>query len=139
MDLEVGTNVIYARSDRGRFLDRIHSGARRGLKETADEGARIARNLATKKTGQMAGSITSTVGTSGASWSVHSGHWAYQEFGTRPHFIGGSVSFFWDRAGRRWVPGSNTIHHPGNRAVHFMRDSFDAVWPLALQNIRASI
>ena len=137
--LEVGTNVIYGRQDRGRFLGRIHDGARRGLKESADEGARIARLLATKKTGRMAGTITSGSGTSGAYWSVGTSYWATQEFGTRPHDITGWVRFYWAREGRSWTPGPNTIHHPGNRAVHFMRDSFEQVRPMIMPNIRRNI
>lgn len=43
------------------------------------------------------------------------------EFGAAAHDIPGDVGFFWEREGRWWRAGLNTIRHPGNAAQPFMR------------------
>lgn len=132
------TNSVTLRDGRGRFLDRYQEKKRRAAEALGQEGARVAFALASKKSGRMASSITSTSGTSGFSWTVRAPYWKYQEEGTRPHDITGWVRFWWMKEGRPWTPGTNTIRHPGNRAVHFMRDSFERIQPQVIEVLKTA-
>lgn len=112
---------VTARDHLGRFLSKIHEDAVRTVEETAKRTADVARSGATVKTGAMRSSIRA-ISLGATTWGVTVGtdHWKYQEDGTGPHPISGNVRFFWESRGRMWTPGSNTISHPGNPAVHFM-------------------
>lgn len=134
MPVEASIRAVY-RDDSGRFLSRLHTAERRGMEQTAKEAEAMAYVLAPKRTGTMAATIRSTVGSSGWTVSVGTDHWQYTELGAVPHAITGDVSFFWEREGRMWHPGSNTINHPGTHAVHFMRSTFEAIAPRTLGNI----
>lgn len=120
-------NDVTVRDQFGRFAAHCAEAARKTADEAAERGAAVARAAAPRKTGAMAGTIHAVGGDgSMAQFVVGTGHWAYQEFGTAPHDITGEVSFEWEREGRRWVPGTNTIHHPGNHAVPFMLTGYEA-------------
>lgn len=134
----VFTNRVYVRDFKGRFLQRYEEKKRRAIADTVKEGARLAVMFAPKRTGALAASIQYTVGTSGGTWSVGTGHGLVQELGGRAHPLPGNVTFFWKKADRFWTPGYNDISHPGNPAVHFMRRSYDAVAPQMIERMRVS-
>lgn len=105
----------------GRYLASIPEKARRAIEETADGAAKIGRASAPMKTGALRGTIQPVIFSDfSGGVTVGTNHWQYQNYGTSPHAITGNVRFFWEREGRRWSPGSNTISHPGNPALHFM-------------------
>lgn len=120
-------NRVYVRDHLGRFIDHIHAANRKSTEEALALGTQVAFNSAPKKTGHMASTIHyRMLDDKMGEIVVGSDHWGYQEFGTPTHDITGRVRFWWERENRMWTPGSNTITHPGNRAVHFMRHGFDA-------------
>lgn len=49
------------------------------------------------------------------------------EYGGGPSKIPGSVSFYWDKEGRRWHPGPNIIEHPPTRSQPYMRPALDDI------------
>lgn len=126
----------------GRFMAHCEEAAQRSVDEAAEEGARVARMFAPRsgsyrrRTGpHMADTITATSAafhqsanklSATATFSVGTNHWQYTQRGAPPHGITGNVSFYWVREGRRWNRGTNTIRHPGTRAVHFMDRGYEA-------------
>lgn len=136
----MGELTVYAtvqnRDSSGRYIAGIHERARRAIEETVKAGAEVGKAGASVKTGAMQASITGVVFSDfSGGVTVGTDHWRYQNAGTAPHEITGDVSFFWEREGRPWFAGTNTINHPGNPALHFMdqaadfcrRDFMDAV------------
>jgi len=116
---------VYARNSFGRFISELERAATETVAATVEEGTALAKGMATVKTGAMRASIEGymTSATSGE-WMVGTDHWHFQEHGTAPHPITGRVSFWWEKEGRPWFAGNNTISHPGNPAVHFMLNSY---------------
>lgn len=131
------TNTVVAKDSFGLFIDKIKAANFQVVEETVRDGTELAKAFAPYKTGALEGSITPVVfsDTQGA-WAVGTDHWRYQEEGTAPHGIDGDVSFFWEREGRWWSPGDNTILHPGNPAIHFMRRSFKIAGQRMLERAR---
>lgn len=119
-----------------QFVAHMEEADRRSTEEAAEEGARVARLLAPKKTGRMASTIRAsnsamdaTGGIRGAIFAeitVGTNHWKFAESGTVPHEITGQVSFWWAREQRRWHPGPNIINHPGMLGSHFMQAAYVA-------------
>lgn len=125
--VEVSLEGTIIRNRFGRFAEHCREAARKTAEEASEVGARVARARAPKRTGAMASTIrTASFAYTVGGFTVGTDHWDYQEFGTHPHEITGEVSFFWERESRPWTPGRNVIHHPGNRAVHFMLDGYEA-------------
>jgi len=124
MSLDVQTRVV-ARDEFGHFIAAKNRAITASVEEAVQEGAKSAAALASRKTGAMAGSIEPVMlsATSGAV-AVGTDHWRHQEYGTRPHPITGNVLFWWQKRGRYFTPGYNTINHPGNPGVHFMRAGY---------------
>lgn len=124
-ELEVYTTVRN-RDTLGRFLAELPIKARRAIEETAKGGAAVARAEAPVKTGALKASIQPVIF---SDWSggvtVGTDHWKYTNYGASAHDIKGDVHFWWEREGRPWFPGSNTIRHPGITAVHYMDHAAD--------------
>lgn len=119
-ELEVFCRV-QNRDNLGRYLASIPEKARRAIEETAKRSADIGRAGASVKTGDMRASIQPVIFSDySGGVTVGTNHWRYQNYGTSTHDITGNVRFFWQNQGRPWTPGSNTIRHPGNPALHFM-------------------
>lgn len=118
LDLKV---KVVARDSLGHYLAKIHREAVATVEDVSRASAAFARAREPVKTGALRAS-TQAVLTGGTSGGVVFGtnHWRYQDEGTSVHDITGNVSFFWAKEGRQWTPGSNTITHPGNRAIHFI-------------------
>lgn len=125
MDLTVYATV-QNRDSSGHYLASLPEKARRAIEETARGGADIAQAGASIKTGAMRGSIQPVIfGDWSGGVTVGTDHWRYQNSGTTRHDITGDVSFWWEREGRPWFAGTNTIDHPGNPALHFMDHAAD--------------
>lgn len=137
------TNRVTVQDRFGQFLAQVEDADRRSVEEAAKVGAAAARARAPRSmvprhgrhmadtihAGSATGGFSDRViGSVSAEIIVGTEHWRFTETGTRPHEITGNVSFFWEKEGRRWNPGSNTIRHPGSIGVHFMQAGFDAAW-----------
>lgn len=123
-EIEFQTNVI-ARDNFGRFIAHVEEGITTSVEEAIIAGAEAGRAAAPHKTGALEGSIQPAMtGAHSGVVTVGTDHWRYQERGTAPHKIKGTVRFWWEREGREWNPGPNQINHPGNPALHFMRTAY---------------
>jgi hypothetical protein len=133
MDVAVSSRVI-ARNNLGQFIRACQRAATETVEEAIKEGEDLAKGLA--PTGHKADPRTVTLragmyhrmlsATSGE-FGCKARHALPQEFGAVPHDITGQVSFWWDAMGRPWIPGSNTIRHPGNAAQPYLRPAYSAV------------
>lgn len=132
MDLATSNNVI-VRDNFGRFAAQLEENGLQMMKGIAEEGARLSRSFAPvghkadRRTKSLQDSIETSYSSTRASWTCTARHALPQETGSRPHDITGNVSFFWEREGRPWSPGTNTIRHPGNPSRPFMRPAYEIV------------
>jgi hypothetical protein len=131
-DIAVSAKVI-ARDEFGRFIEACRIGGTETMRDISEKGAQLSRELAPigKKPDprgpRIVDSITSYYTSTTAHWQAAT-PWAIdQELGAGAHEIPGNVSFFWEREGRMWHPGDNTIHHPGNRPQPYLRPSYQAM------------
>lgn len=136
--IAVSSHVI-ARNEMGRFIEDCKLAARQTVEDLVNEGADLSRALAPSghkvdpRTTKLKASISSTmVSRTHGYWYAEARHAMAQEFGAGPHPIPGNVSFLWEREGRWWIPGTNTINHPGNPAQPYLRPAYQAVAPRAI-------
>lgn len=134
----VSTNVI-VRDRFGQFIADIAGAATRSVEDALDVGVAAARARAPQRTGRLRGSFVPAILSRTSGVFLNTAPYAMaQDQGAVPHTIDAHVSFFWDRAGRRWMwpetyqrvtghPGADPIHHPGNPATHFMDAGYDAI------------
>jgi len=128
------SNRVLARNNLGRFIAECEMAARDTIEELVNEGARLSREFApvgSKKdprTAKIRDSIEPQVlsRTSG-NWTCTARHALPQELSGAAHPQPGNVTFFWEREGRMWVPGDNTINHPGNPAHPYLRPAYEIV------------
>jgi hypothetical protein len=139
------SNRVISRNGIGRFIAECEQGATGTVQDAIDRGADLSRSLAPvghkvdKRTIPLKDSISSamTSATSGH-WVAAARHALAQEFGAGPHVIAGSpgLSFYWEEAGRMFVPAEiyyNTpgkvtiVNHPGNPAQPYLRPAYEVV------------
>lgn len=115
----------------------------RMVADMAEDGAKIARELAPvgvkadPRTKRIVDSIVSYATRTSAHWGVvGTRHGMIIEKGGGPALIPGNVSFWWEKEGRRWLPGDNVIHHPPTAAKPYLQPSFDTVMSNWLQYAR---
>lgn len=133
MEVAVSNRVI-ARNSIGQFASECSDAAERTVRESIEKGAELSRAMApvgTKadpRTTKLKDSISSQMlsRTSGE-WKATARHALPIELSAGPHDITGWVSFFWEKMGRDWSPGPNTIHHPGNAAQPYLRPAYQIV------------
>jgi hypothetical protein len=135
-DIAVSNKVI-ARDEFGRFIAACKVAGSETMRDIANKGADLSRQFAPKghkpdpRTPRIVDSITSYSTATTAHWEADARHAIAQEQGAPPHEIPGDVSFFWEKMGRMWNPGKNTIHHPGNPAHPYLRPAYQimmATW-----------
>jgi len=128
-DIAVSNKVI-ARNGFGRFIAECKLAGAETMKDIAEKGADLSRQFAPKghkpdpRTPRIVDSIRSSSTATTAHWEADARHALYQEKGAGPHEITGAVSFFWEKMGRMWRPGSNMIQHPGNPAHPYLRPAY---------------
>lgn len=129
--VRVSTHV-QARSHLGRFLAEYNANAVRAVTETAEEGARLAREFAPRDTGELGESIHAIPHGKSATIVAGTGHAAPQEFGAGPHAIPNAFG---------WGDGFGIApdFHPGNPATHFMKRARDAIKDRFVRSIRQAI
>lgn len=109
------------RDESGRFASLLDAAAAGTIAEIVKNAEGVAKGQAPSRSGRLHNSIQGVVLSSHSGAVVAGTKYAlYQEKGTFPHAMSGNVGFFWEREGRWWTPGPNTIIHPGNKGTHFM-------------------
>lgn len=128
---------VIARNRFGQFRAALSEAATATVKDAIDDGAAASRALAPMDTGRLAGSIESEMtGATSGHWFSDVAYALHQEFGTKRHRQTGWVNFFWEKAGRDWVPGENEINHPGNPPHPYLRPAYEAVMARIMQIAR---
>lgn len=144
-----GTLVIsprlILRNDLGRFISEVEAGSQRLTSKLVERGAQLSRALAPvghkhdRRTIPLRDSIGHEMhGRTAGSWFATARHAMAQEKGGRSHIITGDphLSFYWEAAGRRWIPADEFYHqpglvdvvnHPGNPAQPYLRPSYEIV------------
>jgi hypothetical protein len=125
---------VASRNNIGQFTRHVKRAGEGTVEEMVEEGARLSRAFAPtgvkhdRRTLPLKQSIiTKMHGRTNGSWGSVARHALPIELGARPHLIIGDpfVKFFWEAAGRMWVPGlfgePDIINHPGNDAQPFLR------------------
>lgn len=133
MDLAISNRVV-ARNGIGRFLSQCEEAATATVNDAIDRGAKLSKGFAPvgvkadPRTIRLRDSIESEMtGATSGHWYASARHAIPQEKGGSPHFQTGDVSFYWEKKGRSWAPGSNLINHPGNPATHYLKRAYDIV------------
>lgn len=137
------SNHIVVRDNFGRFYRDIKNAGERSIDRALALGEQVAIDMApeghkvdrrpghtpikssmyTEKTSRTQGYV--------ANFSLHA---MPQEHGAGAHFIiahGEELNFFWERAGRWWIPGlrgtPDWVFHPGNASQPFLRPAYKAM------------
>lgn len=134
------SNQVHVRDDFGRFIAECDGAATRTVQEALDLGVEIAKDFAPvgakhdrRSAPIMSSFYTHMLSSTSGVFGNASGHALYQEFGTGPHPIPGSpfLRFYWESAGRMWIPGlmgdQDIVNHPGNPEHPFLRPAYKQV------------
>lgn len=153
--MEIGvSNRVIVRNSIGQFIRECEVAAQRTVEDMIKEGARLSRAEAPvghkhdSRTIPLKDSIKTrmTSRTSGE-WYATARHAMPQEKGAAPHVITGSpdLSFYWEAAGRRFIPASvyygepgkvSLVNHPGNPAHPYLRPAYEVVMSRAMSFAR---
>jgi hypothetical protein len=123
-DVEVSSTVQW-RSDDGRFARALDNAAEGAVKETIAYGVELAMAILAphRRSGRLAGSLGPFMnGPAQGGWYAGAGHALPQEHGARPHTIGAPGQILANKETGFFAKGP--VNHPGNPALHFMRDSY---------------
>ena len=150
MAIAVSTRV-YARNSLGRFISECEAAATATVESLVEKGADLARDFApvgTKpdpRTIPLRESIghALTSRTSGVVYAT-ARHALVTEYGGAPHVITGSpaLKFYWENAGRWWVPGSDfygipglvdVVNHPGSPSQPYLRPAYRIIMGAAIE------
>jgi hypothetical protein len=127
------SNRVIARDTFGRFIAQCELAGEEMMHDMAEDGAALSRTLAPKgtkkdpRTPHLRDSITASSSGTSAHWEANARHALAQEKGGAPHPQTGWASFFWEKEGRDWEPGPNTISHPGNPAHPYLRPAYEII------------
>lgn len=139
------SNRVIARDRWGRFQRNIENASSEAVRELIEEGMNISRAMAPvgqkhdKRTLPLRDSLFMVMETATRGyWGSSARHALHQEYGTDPHTIPGhpNLAFFWEAAGRNWIPASiyyNTpglqdmVNHPGHGAQPFLRPAYEII------------
>jgi hypothetical protein len=135
----VSSRVI-VRNNFGRFIADVEGAATATVKEAAEQGVEISKSLAPvgvkpdpRSAPIMASFYIDVISRTSAVWGNTARHALFQELGTGPHTMIGNpyFHFFWQEAGRWWIPGlfgePDIINHPGNDEQPYLRPAYRAV------------
>jgi hypothetical protein len=141
MDSHVGiSSEVHYRDHLGRFAAAIEDGAQRAMVSSASDGARIAAALAPKRTRKLAGSIVPfVISPHEVGWKFISAYGMAQEKGARPHIIAPAEpdDILANKEDDFFARGP--VMHPGNPAVHFMRDSYRIISSRMMAKLRRNM
>jgi hypothetical protein len=150
VELAVSTRV-YARNSLGQFIADCKGAGSATVESLVSDGADLSRDLAPVggKPDPRTIPLKDSIGwvmlsaTSGA-WFATARHALPTEFGGAPHIIEGNpgLRFYWEEAGRMWIPASDfygqpglvdVINHPGNPAQPYLRPAYRAMMAKAIE------
>ncbi len=132
--VRVRTRVQW-RDEMGRYTARVDEGAEEAQRELSEIGATLARALAPRRRGILAGSIQST----GHGFATGALTYALpQEEGAGAHPIGEPGQVLGNREDE-FGPVRGPVLHPGNPAVHFMRNALRLLKPRIMPTIRSNM
>jgi hypothetical protein len=134
------SNHVVLRDSFGRFKAAVGNAAADSIDEAIDLGERLSFERAPvgEKTDLRSVPLRSaffkerTSRTQGY-WGNAARHALFVEYGTVSHPIYGHpfLRFYWDNAGRNWVPGlfgtPDVVNHPGTPAEPYLRPAYDIV------------
>jgi hypothetical protein len=127
----VRTRVQF-RDSMGRYASNVERGGEEAQRELGEIGAALAKALAPKRSGALAGGIHAT----GHGFATGgTGHDLPQEEGAGPHPIGDPGQILGNREDD-FGPVRGPVMHPGNPAVHYMRNAFRLLKPRIMPTIR---
>lgn len=146
-ELHAGVRVA-ARNSIGQFARECELAGQQTLRDAVEDGANFSRTFAPvghrhdHRTVPLKSSIHTEVRGNVGRWFSVARHALPIEKGARPHTMIGNPTFrfFWEAAGRMWVPGlfgePDIINHPGNEAQPFLQPALDLVIARATQLAR---
>lgn len=126
-DVEV-TSTVQWRNDHGQFMRVIDDAAEAAVKETVAAGVEAAVTILAphRRSGALQGSIGPFMnGSRQGGWYAGSGHAMPQEHGSVGHPIGAEGQILANK--ERGFYAKGPVDHPGNPALHFMRESYRIV------------
>lgn len=132
--IAVKTRVQF-RDELGRYASAVEHGAEEAQHEASAVGAVLAKALAPRRSGALAGGIHSTghgFATGGLPQDLP------QEEGASAHIIGEAGQILGNRD-EAFGPVRGPVLHPGNPAVHYMRNAFRLLKPRLMGIIRSKM
>ncbi len=134
------TGRLAARNNMGQFIAACEKAATATVEDAIDRGEKLSKNFAptghkvdrrtvTLEAGMFKEMLSSTQGR----WGNFARHALPIELGAGAHAIMGNpfLHFYWDAAGRWWVPGlhgsPDVVQHPGNAAQPYLKPAFDII------------
>lgn len=139
------SNRVVARDRWGRFRREIEQASEVAVRELVEEGMNISRAMAPvgskhdRRTSSLKDSMFMVMESrTKGYWGSSARHALPIEYGARPHLIPGnpSLAFYWEAAGRNWIPASiyygvpgmaDLVNHPGNAAQPFLRPAYEII------------
>lgn len=145
MDIAVSNQVI-ARNNMGQFISACERAATETIRDAVNEGESLSKDFApvgikpdyrtvTLREGMYSEVVSRTAG----NWGCAARHALPIEKGASAHVISGNpfLHFFWDSAGRWFVPGlfgpQDIVNHPGNAAQPYLRPAYEIVMTRVMQ------
>lgn len=132
--IAVKTRVQW-RDEMGRYAQRVDGGAEEAQGTLSEIGAFLAKGLAPRKRGVLAGSIHST-GHGFATGALP--HALPQEEGAGAHAIGQPGQVLGNKEDE-FGPVRGPVLHTGNPAVHYMRNALRLLKPRIMPTIRSKM
>lgn len=130
--IAVKTRVQW-RDEMGRYAARVDQGAEEAQSDLSKLGATLAKALAPRRRGVLAGSIHST-GHGFATGALP--HALPQEEGAGPHPIGEPGQTLGNKEDG-FGPVKGPVMHTGNPAVHYMRNALRLLKPRLMPTVRS--
>lgn len=139
------SNRVISRNGIGQFRAACEKAATATVKKAVQRGARLSRTFAPEgskvdpRTQPLKNSIAwRMTGRTSGEWYADARHALPQELSAGPHIIEGNpdLAFYWEAAGRMFVPASSfykqpglvtVVNHPGNPAQPYLRPAYEIV------------
>lgn len=130
---------VSARNRLGQFIRECEMAGELTVKDMIDMGAEESRRQAPvgvkhdrRSIPLQQSIVTQMFNRTNGRWVALARHALFVEKGTRPHqIISSKFKFFWENAGRMWIPGlfqdPDVINHPGTEPQPFLEPAFNKV------------
>lgn len=124
---------VQVRDSFGRFIAECERAKVRTAEVMGRHGYAVSVSRAPRRTGVLADTMWLNIDNGVAQWGSRLPYAQAQDKGGRPHLISGNpwLSFAWDKSPTGRFKGPD-VNHPGNPAVHFLRDGQSAAMSIAM-------